>query len=431
MASVYPGSLDSFSTTHVASQTITSAEANNISDAINKIEAELGVDPSGSYSTVALRFASGSLPAGGTAGQVLIKNTSTNGDASWQNSAPLALSGQTPSQAPTTSGIADVGSLSIAARADHVHPSAGLFWMYGTGFDGDLTFDGVSNVVFPDPWAGGNTTLTPVSGVYTVNQALACRNIILGSGAVLAVGQGATIMATGTLSCPTGTATIQANGFAGLANGTAGAARPVLLGPATGSGGAGNTGAGSGGNFAAGGSGQWHAALGGTGGTGTSGAGGTASGGLMQNQAERTWIFRDPYVLIRGVLTGNGTNAGQLLGMLYGGGGAGGGGGDGTNKGGGGGGGAGMLIVNAKYITGNINFWAKGGDGGTPTTGNCGGGAGGGGGYVFVNTTDATGFTGTFTRGACTPGGIPGSGVGTGTTGGFGGQGIAIMTTWK
>ncbi len=55
MPSTYPTSLDSFSTTR-ANSTVTAtthpADHNNANDAINRIEGELGINPSGTYSTV-------------------------------------------------------------------------------------------------------------------------------------------------------------------------------------------------------------------------------------------------------------------------------------------------------------------------------------------------------------------------------------------
>jgi hypothetical protein len=60
MASLYPGGLDSLQTTHVdnVGELIKAADVNDLADAVNKVEAELGVDPSGSAATVAARLAS-------------------------------------------------------------------------------------------------------------------------------------------------------------------------------------------------------------------------------------------------------------------------------------------------------------------------------------------------------------------------------------
>lgn len=60
MASAYPGGLDTFTTTYVDS-TVSATTHKNVhndeNDAINKVEAELGINPSGAYATVALAIA--------------------------------------------------------------------------------------------------------------------------------------------------------------------------------------------------------------------------------------------------------------------------------------------------------------------------------------------------------------------------------------
>lgn len=56
MASNYPTSLDSLSTNRQNGQTILAETDNDQADAINKIEGELGTDPSGAYSTVKARL---------------------------------------------------------------------------------------------------------------------------------------------------------------------------------------------------------------------------------------------------------------------------------------------------------------------------------------------------------------------------------------
>lgn len=58
MASSYPTGLDSFSTTHATGQVIEAATDNDLADAVNKMQAEFGTNPSSSYSTVADRLAS-------------------------------------------------------------------------------------------------------------------------------------------------------------------------------------------------------------------------------------------------------------------------------------------------------------------------------------------------------------------------------------
>ncbi len=66
MTSVYPGGLDSFETNRTDATVMASVQKsdhNNYADAINKIEATLGVDPQGSFGTVVERLDnSGSQP---------------------------------------------------------------------------------------------------------------------------------------------------------------------------------------------------------------------------------------------------------------------------------------------------------------------------------------------------------------------------------
>lgn len=59
MASAFPGGLDNFATNRTdgtAMVTTHPADHNDANDALNKIEAELGINPSGSYSTVLARL---------------------------------------------------------------------------------------------------------------------------------------------------------------------------------------------------------------------------------------------------------------------------------------------------------------------------------------------------------------------------------------
>jgi len=58
MSSVYPGGLDSFSTSHQdnVNEIIHAGDINNLADAVNKIEAALGIDPFGVYATVLARL---------------------------------------------------------------------------------------------------------------------------------------------------------------------------------------------------------------------------------------------------------------------------------------------------------------------------------------------------------------------------------------
>jgi hypothetical protein len=56
VASNYPVALDNFGHAHAASEVIASGDINDLADAIDKIEVELGIDPSGTFDTVGHRF---------------------------------------------------------------------------------------------------------------------------------------------------------------------------------------------------------------------------------------------------------------------------------------------------------------------------------------------------------------------------------------
>ena len=145
MASNYPGSLDSFDT--IASDKKTSdsvggrthrAMHNDLGDAIEAIETELGTTPSGSYATVKARFEAiegSTLPQVDAKGDLIVgtaDNTYDNLGVGTNDTVLLAASGETKgvkwAQVPTA-GIADdavtadkiaadaVGSSEIAANA--------------------------------------------------------------------------------------------------------------------------------------------------------------------------------------------------------------------------------------------------------------------------------------------------------------------------
>lgn len=341
----------------------------------------------------------------------------------------VALASNATPASPSQTPIA--GSQDTYSRGDHVHPSAGLFSPYGTGLDGDLVFDGTTTVVVQDYAGSGAQNIVPASSVYTITFPIAGRNITLGAGVTLAMGQGCTLYVSDTLICPTGQAVIHADGNAGLANGTAGAARPAQQSPIGAAGGAGNTGAGSQAG-APGGDNQMMISGGGAGGLGPSGAGGGGYGaGVWTNQTNRFQLGRSTEMHFQALVRADRAAASPVY--LVGSSGGGGGGGDGTNKGGGGGGGAGVLIVNARRIVGNIVFRANGGNGGSPTTGNAGGGGGGSGGLVLVNTTSSALYTGPSVNGTAATyakGGTGGTKVGTGVNGTNGGQGFLHFVTW-
>jgi hypothetical protein len=87
MASNYPAGLDTFATNRVTGQTIAAATDNDHSDAINKIEAELGTNPSGAEATIAARLAAIEtgviVPAGSSqaATQAIVTAASVAGNA--------------------------------------------------------------------------------------------------------------------------------------------------------------------------------------------------------------------------------------------------------------------------------------------------------------------------------------------------------------
>lgn len=338
------------------------------------------------------------------------------------NTGQLAQSGQVPSQNPVSPGTANVGALNVAARADHVHPSYGLFGWLGDGSMGSATFDGTAT---PTGVVKDSATLYHATGnlYYT--------NMTINDGVTLNMA-GFMLCVQGTLAGPsTGGAIISVvpNVATGTNQDTAAssaaknAPRPVPLGPGR-AGVSGGTGAGSAGTAAVTSTIVTNAA--GAGGLGSGGAGG--SGGTIptintgQGQAATTFMGRT-----FGFAPGYDT---QLVGAptagFTGGPSGGAGGGDGTNKGGAGGAGGSTIIVNARVVTGIVNVTAPGGAGGSPTVGNCGGGGGGAGGIAYLNSCDLSGWTGAISA----AGGAGGTAVGTGVNGSSGGAGIATSTAW-
>lgn len=194
----------------------------------------------------------------------------------------------------------------------------------------------------------------------------------------------------------TGTATTAA-----LAAGTLGA---------SGAGGAGGTAAGTAGGAVSN-------AFGGSGGNGgaTGSAGGTGG------------VATAPTAALGGVEVLNSArfaSVGQVISSVIGGAGAGGGGGagDGT-AGGAGGAGGGVVVVNAKNMTGTGSITVQGGDGFQPVAGNRGGGGGGGGGAIILVTENDTTLE-SFTTNVS--GGIGASGSGTGNPGANGSNGRVV-----
>jgi hypothetical protein len=332
------------------------------------------------------------------------------------SAAPLAQAGQTPSQAPVAPGTAAVGSLAVTARADHVHPSAGLYWWLGDARQGNLVFDGTTTVVLPPVFTGGSTAnLVPTGNVYTLpqNSPVFANNLTISSGV--------TVKTNGVIVHAAGTATINGKlsadgGNASGATGGAGAAvNSSFLSDggtgATGGTGAGPAGAGPARNLLARTRVAGLAGAGGASGGTAGGAAGNLSGSLSQDNYAASEFYLPTTTLTGAFPTGT------AAGSVGGGGGGGAGAGDGTNAGGGGGGGGGVLILNARVLTGAGTITANGGNGAAGVAGNAGGGGAGGGGVAFVNVTDGSGWTGTVTANN----GTAGAGAGTGTAGTVGG----------
>ena len=140
MASNYPGSLDSFDT--IASDKKTSdsvggrthrAMHNDLGDAIEAVQAELGTTPSGSYATVKARFEAiegSTLPQVDAKGDLIVgtaDNTYDNLGVGTNDTVLLAASGETKgvkwAQVPTA-GIADDAVTAAKIAADAVDAAA-------------------------------------------------------------------------------------------------------------------------------------------------------------------------------------------------------------------------------------------------------------------------------------------------------------------
>ena len=239
----------------------------------------------------------------------------------------------------------------------------------GTGVDGLLNFDGVSDVVLHD-----GTILSPVAGVYTLTRNLYAQTIVVWPAVEVRL-RGYTI-ATWELY---GHATAVLSGDGNAAVGTTGAAN---LSPTTnfgficvagpnGRATAGNGAAGSASNAPTGG-------VGGAGGAAGLNIGGAAGGGTW---GASVGPFVQPAMLATGYLGGPG---GAPNGGRCGGAGA----SNGGTSGGGGGGGSGVLIkTRILGFPGTIR--ARGGNGGDASVADAGGGGGGGGGSIYLAYYDA------------------------------------------
>lgn len=319
----------------------------------------------------------------------------------------VALATAASGQDPAAPGTADIGTLAAAARADHVHPSAGLYWWLGSGTQ-SLVFDGTATVSYVN--SRGNTiNFTPTGGVYSLSEPIYVRNLTIGVGATVRT-QGSGVFVSGTATIG---GTLHANG-SNATGATGGAGHPVTSNHLCdgGSGAAGGTGAGAVGGVPlrnsigrtrlVGGGG-----VGGASGASAGGAGGSLSGNVF-NDGFASSLLVNPLVVTSGFFL-----AGTAGGVIGAGGGGGAGAGDGTNAGGAGGGGGGSVLLNCARLAGSGTISANGGNGGNAAGGNGGGGGAGGGGWVFVNTADIAPWTGTISA----AGGTPGTGSGTGGSG--------------
>lgn len=119
MASTYPTTLDTFATNKTNATTSTTDHPNHhndLADAINSIEAELGVTPSSSSATVAARFAA-VLQAidDGDDATLLAANTYTDG--------PATIRSRT---APFTLVTADISAMVLISGSGTITLPAGL-----------------------------------------------------------------------------------------------------------------------------------------------------------------------------------------------------------------------------------------------------------------------------------------------------------------
>lgn len=299
------------------------------------------------------------------------------------------------------SGSAAVGTLNAASRADHVHPSAGLYAVFGDGSDGAVVLDGTNTYPFLSKSGNVYTTMTSINArPFFATSLTVSGGVTLAHNAQFLFVMG-TLTNAGTISC-NGSNAIGATGGAGAINSFA---SPGLNGP---NGGTGNGASGvSPGNPP-----LTMGTSGGAGGAGASGTAGAAgSGGLGVVGGSAYLLAHGGPQFSQGTFAYNLTTSYRWQGGPSGGAG----GGDGTNSGGGGGGGGGILNIFAKTVINSGTIQANGGNGGTPTAGNCGGGGGGGSGQVTITTLSYTN-----TGAVQANGGAGGAGTGTGAAGSAG-----------
>jgi hypothetical protein len=314
------------------------------------------------------------------------------------------------------------GTITQLTPAASSTPAAQL----GSGIDGALNFDGVSNVTL----AADGAVLVPAAGVYTLTRDVYASSVIVSGGGAVIASVGFRIFSTGSaqlenspsVRCNGGTG---GNGAAGV--GGAAGARSIAVSAVYGQSGVGGAGGsaapGSNGaltsvaiigypaaNAAAGTNGGRY--QGGGGGSGASGAGGVGPGSAV------TLAQSPGYHTIESAIQGRDLNQGRICAGSGGGGGA----GSGAGGGGGGGGPGGVVFIAAQTITGAGSIEAAGGDGGAGQGGglNTGGGGGGGGGVVITLTSSSYPLS----VAVDVTGGTGGNPSGTGQAGGNGGDGV-------
>jgi len=284
---------------------------------------------------------------------------------------------------------------------------------FGSGVDGALDFDGVSNVTL---WDG--TTVTPSAGVYTLPQDIEATTLRIRSGVRVDTG-GCEVRCTGLATFDDATAFLSRNGGAasGITPGV-GVSGGSLGSTSTGGGsGRSTTGVGS----APGGQTQALGNRGGGGGTAGGQAGGGSGTRTVPSAANGSW--RTLSFLMRGCRLHNGANW-QLSNGGSGGGSGGCNVGTGTASSGAGGAGGGVLVAFLRYVTGPGIIEAAGGAGGNAAaTGNgaaAGGGPGGGGYVALVTSSPSPSVT------VRAPAGAVGAGAGGGASGSVGSAGNTV-----
>jgi hypothetical protein len=190
MASSYPGGIDAFSTSHATSDTIQAATDNDHADAINKIEAELGTNPSAAYSTVtdriaALEGASSSsgfivmaAPTGVSATDTAAINTALTAASSAGGGTIIAQEGE----------YVTSGGHTVPRRTRIVGMGAGATSFRHTGNNSCFTHEGDTTTAtytteragFEHFWLKGNSGASAVGIEVRGSYGTFCRHVVIG-----------------------------------------------------------------------------------------------------------------------------------------------------------------------------------------------------------------------------------------------------------